>query len=82
MVLLPSRACFNELQSTNTTLWIVLDYLSDFFFYLDTFVRARTGQCHKMCLMCAVYDYRELCVCDNANLILMCQQVSWSKGCL
>ncbi|XP_073318829.1 cyclic nucleotide-gated channel alpha-3-like [Pagrus major] len=43
LMLLPARACFNELQSTNTTLWLVLDYLSDFLYCLDTFVRARTG---------------------------------------
>uniref|UniRef100_A0A3B5AET2 Cyclic nucleotide-gated channel cone photoreceptor subunit alpha-like n=1 Tax=Stegastes partitus TaxID=144197 RepID=A0A3B5AET2_9TELE len=28
---------------TNITLWLVLDYTSDVLYYLDTFVRARTG---------------------------------------
>lgn len=41
----PHRACFNELQVNYTTLWLVLDYSSDVFYYIDTFVRARTGKC-------------------------------------
>lgn len=41
----PFRACFNELQYTNTTWWMVFDYISDFLYACDTFVRARTGQC-------------------------------------
>ena len=45
VVLSPCRACFNELQSKNTTLWMVLDYTSDVLYYIDTFVRARTGEC-------------------------------------
>lgn len=40
----PCRACFNELQYTNTTSWMVLDYISDVLYVFDTFVRARTGQ--------------------------------------
>uniref|UniRef100_A0A3P8SI50 Cyclic nucleotide gated channel subunit alpha 3 n=1 Tax=Amphiprion percula TaxID=161767 RepID=A0A3P8SI50_AMPPE len=43
LMLLVARACFNELQSTNVTLWMTLDYISDALYYLDTFVRARTG---------------------------------------
>uniref|UniRef100_A0A3B4VHW3 Cyclic nucleotide gated channel subunit alpha 3 n=1 Tax=Seriola dumerili TaxID=41447 RepID=A0A3B4VHW3_SERDU len=43
ILLFPSRACFNELQYTNTTQWMVLDYISDALYYFDTFVRARTG---------------------------------------
>ncbi|XP_036832412.1 cyclic nucleotide gated ion channel alpha 3 variant 2 isoform X1 [Oncorhynchus mykiss] len=43
LMMLVTRACFNELQSTYITLWIVLDYTSDFIYYTDTFVRARTG---------------------------------------
>nr|AER38240.1 cyclic nucleotide gated ion channel alpha 3 variant 1 [Oncorhynchus mykiss] len=43
LTMLVTRACFNELQSTYITLWIVLDYTSDFIYYTDTFVRARTG---------------------------------------
>ena len=37
------RACFNELQANYTYLWISLDYSSDLLYYLDTFVRSRTG---------------------------------------
>lgn len=44
MALLPFRACFNELQYTNSTLWMALDYTSDALYFADTFVRARTGQ--------------------------------------
>ncbi|KAM4629251.1 cyclic nucleotide-gated channel cone photoreceptor subunit alpha [Polymixia lowei] len=43
LMILVTRACFNELQNTYTKLWIVLDYTSDFIYYTDTFVRARTG---------------------------------------
>ncbi|XP_045544736.1 cyclic nucleotide-gated cation channel alpha-3 isoform X1 [Salmo salar] len=43
LMILVTRACFNELQSTYTTLWIVLDYTSDLIYYTDTFVRSRTG---------------------------------------
>lgn len=40
----PCRSCFNELQDTYTTLWLVLDYSSDVLYCIDTFVRARTGE--------------------------------------
>ncbi|XP_052324288.1 cyclic nucleotide-gated cation channel alpha-3-like [Oncorhynchus keta] len=43
LMMLVTRACFNELQSTYITLWIVLDYTSDLIYYTDTFVRCRTG---------------------------------------
>ncbi|KAF1371911.1 hypothetical protein PFLUV_G00274360 [Perca fluviatilis] len=43
LMFLVARACFNDLQYTNTTLWMVLDYSSDVLYYIDTFVRARTG---------------------------------------
>nr|XP_046155595.1 cyclic nucleotide-gated channel cone photoreceptor subunit alpha-like isoform X2 [Oncorhynchus gorbuscha] len=43
LMMLVTRACFNELQNTYTMLWIVLDYTSDFVYYADTFVRSRTG---------------------------------------
>ncbi|KAK1876528.1 Cyclic nucleotide-gated cation channel alpha-3 [Dissostichus eleginoides] len=43
MMFLVARACFNELQYKNTTLWMVLDYFSDGFYVLDTLMRARTG---------------------------------------
>ncbi|XP_041694592.2 cyclic nucleotide-gated cation channel alpha-3-like [Coregonus clupeaformis] len=43
LMMLVTRACFNELQSTYMTLWIVLDYTSDLIYYTDTFVRCRTG---------------------------------------
>ena len=38
-----SRACFNELQNSYTTLWMSLDLISDIIYYMDTFVRSRTG---------------------------------------
>lgn len=38
------RACFDELQTNNYILWLVLDYLSDLVYILDTCVRLRTGQ--------------------------------------
>ncbi|KAG9341702.1 hypothetical protein JZ751_018766 [Albula glossodonta] len=37
------KACFDELQTNNFILWLVLDYLSDSVYILDTFVRLRTG---------------------------------------
>lgn len=37
------RACFNELQERYTYIWVVLDYTSDVLYYIDTFVRSRTG---------------------------------------
>ncbi|XP_060723341.1 cyclic nucleotide-gated channel cone photoreceptor subunit alpha [Tachysurus vachellii] len=43
LMMLITRACFNELQDSYTTLWMVLDYSSDFLYYVDTFVRSRTG---------------------------------------
>lgn len=51
MAFLPCRACFNELQYANTTLWMVLDYTSDVLYYIDTFVRARTGQWWELVLL-------------------------------
>ncbi|XP_026884820.2 cyclic nucleotide gated channel subunit alpha 2a [Electrophorus electricus] len=41
--LLVARACFDELQTNNYILWLVLDYLSDLVYILDTCVRLRTG---------------------------------------
>lgn len=41
--LFPYRACFNELQYQHSTLWLVLDYVSDALYCMDIFVRARTG---------------------------------------
>ncbi|XP_077407282.1 cyclic nucleotide-gated channel alpha-3-like isoform X2 [Vanacampus margaritifer] len=43
MMLLIARACFNELQNRNSTLWLTLDYTSDALYLADTFVRTRTG---------------------------------------
>lgn len=37
------RACFDELQVTGYICWLVLDYLSDTVYIMDTFVRLRTG---------------------------------------
>ncbi|KPP62542.1 cyclic nucleotide-gated olfactory channel-like [Scleropages formosus] len=41
--LLVARACFDELQTHNFILWLVLDYLSDAVYILDSCVRLRTG---------------------------------------
>uniref|UniRef100_A0A3Q4H736 Cyclic nucleotide gated channel subunit alpha 3 n=1 Tax=Neolamprologus brichardi TaxID=32507 RepID=A0A3Q4H736_NEOBR len=43
LIFLVARACFNELQYQNSTLWLVLDYASDALYCMDIFVRARTG---------------------------------------
>ncbi|XP_027029907.2 cyclic nucleotide-gated cation channel alpha-3 isoform X1 [Tachysurus fulvidraco] len=43
LMMLITRACFNELQDSYMTLWMVLDYSSDLLYYVDTFVRSRTG---------------------------------------
>ncbi|XP_067314557.1 cyclic nucleotide-gated channel cone photoreceptor subunit alpha isoform X1 [Pseudorasbora parva] len=43
LMMLVTRACFNELQDSFTILWIILDYTSDAIYYADTFVRSRTG---------------------------------------
>ncbi|MBN3322974.1 CNGA2 protein, partial [Atractosteus spatula] len=41
--LLVARACFDDLQTENFILWLVLDYVSDSVYILDTCVRLRTG---------------------------------------
>ncbi|KAG7464918.1 hypothetical protein MATL_G00170710 [Megalops atlanticus] len=41
--LLVARACFDELQTDSFILWLVLDYLSDAIYILDSCVRLRTG---------------------------------------
>uniref|UniRef100_H3DAF6 Cyclic nucleotide gated channel subunit alpha 3 n=1 Tax=Tetraodon nigroviridis TaxID=99883 RepID=H3DAF6_TETNG len=43
LIFLVARACFNELQSKNRVLWMSLDHTSDLLYYIDIFVRARTG---------------------------------------
>ncbi|KAI1899650.1 hypothetical protein AGOR_G00063970 [Albula goreensis] len=43
LMMLVTRACFNELQDSFTMLWVVLDYSSDVIYYVDSFVRSRTG---------------------------------------
>ncbi|XP_061682288.1 cyclic nucleotide-gated channel cone photoreceptor subunit alpha-like [Syngnathoides biaculeatus] len=43
LIMIVTRACFNELQDRFTKLWIFLDYTSDLIYYTDTFVRSRTG---------------------------------------
>uniref|UniRef100_A0A672Q2X2 Cyclic nucleotide gated channel subunit alpha 3 n=1 Tax=Sinocyclocheilus grahami TaxID=75366 RepID=A0A672Q2X2_SINGR len=43
LMMLVTRACFSELQNSYTVLWIVMDYTSDAIYYVDTFVRSRTG---------------------------------------
>ncbi|KAM9728834.1 cyclic nucleotide gated channel subunit alpha 2b [Menidia menidia] len=37
------RACFDRLQTENYIWWLVLDYLSDTVYIMDTIVRLRTG---------------------------------------
>ncbi|XP_038564885.1 cyclic nucleotide gated channel subunit alpha 2b [Micropterus salmoides] len=41
--LVVARACFDMLQVDNYICWLVLDYLSDFVYITDTFIRLRTG---------------------------------------
>ncbi|XP_061596914.1 cyclic nucleotide gated channel subunit alpha 2b [Cololabis saira] len=41
--LVVARACFDRLQVDNYIFWLVLDYLSDTMYILDTGVRLRTG---------------------------------------
>ncbi|XP_035249666.1 cyclic nucleotide-gated cation channel alpha-3-like isoform X1 [Anguilla anguilla] len=43
LMMLVTRACFNELQESFTKLWLTLDYSSDIIYIIDTFVRSRTG---------------------------------------
>ncbi|KAG5833356.1 hypothetical protein ANANG_G00275080 [Anguilla anguilla] len=42
LMMLVTRACFNELQESFTKLWLTLDYSSDIIYIIDTFVRSRT----------------------------------------
>ena len=46
------RSCFNELQIKNVTLWLVLDYSADLLYWVDTFVRSRTGELLNHTLSC------------------------------
>ncbi|XP_075876479.1 cyclic nucleotide-gated cation channel-like [Nelusetta ayraudi] len=41
--LVVARACFDKLQVSNYICWLVLDYLSDLVYLMDTCVRLRTG---------------------------------------
>ncbi|XP_062909000.1 cyclic nucleotide-gated cation channel alpha-3 [Mobula hypostoma] len=41
--MLVCRACFEELQTKNLALWLVLDYVSDAIYIMDSIVRFRTG---------------------------------------
>ncbi|KAM6984490.1 cyclic nucleotide gated channel subunit alpha 2b [Tautogolabrus adspersus] len=41
--LVVARACFDKLQVGNYICWLVLDYMSDFVYIMDTCVRLRTG---------------------------------------
>uniref|UniRef100_A0A3P9LDI4 Cyclic nucleotide gated channel subunit alpha 3a n=1 Tax=Oryzias latipes TaxID=8090 RepID=A0A3P9LDI4_ORYLA len=43
LMMIVTRASFNDLQKSYTKLWIVLDYTSDIIYLADTFVRSRTG---------------------------------------
>ncbi|XP_007257568.2 cyclic nucleotide gated channel subunit alpha 2b [Astyanax mexicanus] len=42
-VLLVARACFDDLQTESYILWLVLDYICDVIYIIDSFVRLRTG---------------------------------------
>ncbi|XP_030648161.1 cyclic nucleotide gated channel subunit alpha 2b [Chanos chanos] len=42
-VLLVARACFDQLQTENYILWLVLDYFCDVMYFVDTFIHLRTG---------------------------------------
>ncbi|XP_062341732.1 cyclic nucleotide gated channel subunit alpha 2b [Osmerus eperlanus] len=42
-VLVVARACFDQLQTENYIGWLVLDYIFDAVYILDTFIRLRTG---------------------------------------
>ncbi|XP_060911517.1 cyclic nucleotide gated channel subunit alpha 2b [Labrus mixtus] len=41
--LVVARACFDKLQVGNYICWLVLDYMSDFVYIMDTCIRLRTG---------------------------------------
>ncbi|KAI5619633.1 cyclic nucleotide-gated cation channel alpha-3 isoform X3, partial [Silurus asotus] len=43
LIMIVTRSCFNEVQKDYTLLWIILDYTSDVIYYIDTFIRSRTG---------------------------------------
>ncbi|KAF7689708.1 hypothetical protein HF521_013061 [Silurus meridionalis] len=43
LIMIVTRSCFNEVQKDYTILWIILDYTSDVIYYIDTFIRSRTG---------------------------------------
>ena len=45
------RSCFNELQIKNVTMWLVFDYSSDLLYWVDTFVRSRTGELLNTCTL-------------------------------
>ncbi|XP_072550404.1 cyclic nucleotide gated channel subunit alpha 2b [Salminus brasiliensis] len=42
-VLLVARACFDDLQTEEYILWLVLDYICDVIYIIDSCVRLRTG---------------------------------------
>ncbi|XP_075429192.1 cyclic nucleotide-gated channel alpha-2 [Ascaphus truei] len=41
--LLVARACFNDLQTGYTIVWLTLDYICDFIYIADIIIRLRTG---------------------------------------
>uniref|UniRef100_A0A7N8WSZ8 Cyclic nucleotide-gated channel cone photoreceptor subunit alpha-like n=1 Tax=Mastacembelus armatus TaxID=205130 RepID=A0A7N8WSZ8_9TELE len=43
LMFLVARSCFNELQDKNSNTWMALDYTADILYYIDIFVRTRTG---------------------------------------
>uniref|UniRef100_A0A671QGQ3 Cyclic nucleotide gated channel subunit alpha 2a n=1 Tax=Sinocyclocheilus anshuiensis TaxID=1608454 RepID=A0A671QGQ3_9TELE len=54
-----ARACFDDLQTRNFILWLVLDYLSDVIYILDTCVRLRTGFLEQGLLVKDLTNLRE-----------------------
>ncbi|XP_067348641.1 cyclic nucleotide gated channel subunit alpha 2b [Channa argus] len=55
--LVVARACFDRLQLENYICWLVLDYISDTVYIMDTYVRLRTGFLEQGLL---VKDYTKL----------------------
>jgi len=43
LVTIIARAVFWQIQENQFIVWIVLDYVSDFFYIVDVFIQFRTG---------------------------------------
>uniref|UniRef100_A0A1A8C1K2 Cyclic nucleotide gated channel alpha 3a n=1 Tax=Nothobranchius kadleci TaxID=1051664 RepID=A0A1A8C1K2_NOTKA len=60
LMMIVTRACFNDLQETYPKLWIVLDYTSDIIYYMDTFVRSRTEfRFNRLCKIQRLFEFFE-----------------------